>query len=130
RGEGGIASDLGRPVEDLLRVLPTDLVLGRGQRNAEPDVEARLLLDLAHRRLGQGLPGSDLALRPGPVVVLRTVDEDYFEALGPVPPAHGSRGEHIGGHPGGLLRRGDRGRAHASSPIRRRWRWRRMSSVW
>jgi hypothetical protein len=74
-----VADRAAHPVVDGLAPAP-DRVALRGQRRAEPDVEAGLLGDLADRGCRRVLPALELALGEGPVVVLRSVDEQHLAA--------------------------------------------------
>ena len=91
------AGHLGGPVADLLdRGLAAlgHRVGRRRERVTEADPQAGLLEGLADGRVGEGLAGVELALRPGPVVVARPVDEGDLEPTASTSPRQGARGQH------------------------------------
>ncbi len=68
-----------RPVADTLVAAPPVAIPAGAELGAEKTLEARLLGDLAEGALLVVLPGLDLALRQGPVLVTRPMDEEDLD---------------------------------------------------
>src|SRR5439155_17401123 len=82
-----------RPVADDLVAAAVVDVANLGELAVEAAAEAGLLLDLADRRLFERLALVELALREGPVVVLRAVDQGGLgTAVVGAPEDDGTRG--------------------------------------
>ena len=79
RQQGG-AVDVDRPVVDHLQPGRHVVVDGR-KRDPQGSGEPDLLLHLADGALRDGLAGVDFALRPGPVVIPRAVDQQDLELV-------------------------------------------------